>query len=295
MGFRRTFGGHREAHTVFVEGRSVAARGAYINAQNLITLVRFQRIADAAGLYIFDCRRAIRAQIGNLEQAYLAGLLPIGRRPLCVSRRQSAEVPTLPRLVRQLSSPRFHICLGLAGETQEYLREFDALRLEKLILVQVEILVQLVRAKAIEQLRIDLTLEHRLLHDFRAEGATHVLATQSCLRHRFAQLVHAGDVVLLGSLQHALVDFGFYLFSEVKLFAFLQQQLFTDQNGDQLGLVGLDFGVGLLLSHSVLLQRIDALFHLTLQLRKRDDAVVDLRDHFVNDDRLAFLRARERR
>ena len=57
----------------------------------------------------------------------------------------------------------------------------------------------------------------------------------------------------------------------------------------------LDFGVGLLLGHSVLLQRIDALFHLTLQLRKRNDAVVDLRDHFIDDDRLAFLGARERR
>jgi len=47
---------------------------------------------------------------------------------------------------------------------------------------------------------------------------------------RFERLVHAVDVIIFGSFQHALVDFGFYLFSEVKLVTLLQQQLFTDQN-----------------------------------------------------------------
>ena len=49
--------------------------------------------------------------------------------------------------------------------------------------------------------------------------------------------------------------------------------------------------VRLLFRHAVLLQGLNALFHFALQLRESDDAVIDLGDNFVDDDRFAFLGA----
>jgi hypothetical protein len=50
-----------------------------------------------------------------------------------------------------------------------------------------------------------------------------------------------------------------------------------------------DFGRRLLFGLAVSYHRLNALFHFTLELRERDDAVTDLRDHFVDDDGLSFL------
>ena len=50
-----------------------------------------------------------------------------------------------------------------------------------------------------------------------------------------------------------------------------------------------DFGVSLRLAHAVLLQRLNALFHLALKLRQGHHAVVHLRNNFVDYDRFAFL------
>ena len=101
----------------------------------------------------------------------------------------------------------------------------------------------------------------------------------------------AVETDVLGVVAHAPVDFGFDLFRKIEIFSFLQQQLFINQRRDQFRLVLFDFGVGLRFAHAVLLQRIDALFHFALELRKGHHAVVHLRNNFIDDDRFAFLGA----
>ena len=114
-----------------------------------------------------------------------------------------------------------------------------------------------------------------------------------CL-HRGLKLLNV-QILLFGDLQHALVDFVFDLLGEFEFFAFLNQQLLIDEHGNHLGAMLLHLSGRLRLGHAVLLQRLDPLFHFTLQLRERDHTVVHLRNYFINDDGLAFLGVSQRR
>src|SRR6185503_9188568 len=88
-GFWRSLSGYRLPDLVLVKGRSVAARGARINAQDLIAFVRSQRVADLARLQVLDRVGDIGSQVGKLKEANLTTLGPAAFR---VSFSQSCKV-----------------------------------------------------------------------------------------------------------------------------------------------------------------------------------------------------------
>jgi hypothetical protein len=153
----------------------------------------------------------------------------------------------------------------------------------------IEILLHFVHGEPKINTTVDFVLQHRLLHHLVAHRATEIFWVQTTLDHRLVKLLDRGDALLLGDLQHAPVHFCFDLGSHVEFLAALQQKLLVDQRRDQFGLFLGGFFRRLLFGHAALFQRFDAFFHLALQHREREDVVVDLHDHFVNDRHLAFL------
>ena len=134
-----------------------------------------------------------------------------------------------------------------------------------------------------------------MLHDLCAHRLARLLTTHACVFHRLAQFFHRLDAVLLGDLEHALIDFVLDLLRVFELLALLQKQLLVDKDGDQLELPPLDLGIRILIRHTALHRLLDALLHFPLQLREGDNAVVDLGNDLIDDDRLTFLSAHEGR
>src|SRR6266498_2357088 len=119
--FRRALAGDRLTHIVLIECRSVAARAARIDAQNLIAFVSFLRLTYAAGLDVLNCRGYVRPQIGHLKKANFTRLLTAVRRPIRIGRGQRAKVCSGAQLVYQLRRPRSDLRVLFTGKAKEYL------------------------------------------------------------------------------------------------------------------------------------------------------------------------------
>ena len=88
-----------------------------------------------------------------------------------------------------------------------------------------------------------------------------------------------------------LIDLRVNVRIDADFLALLHQKLFVDDVGNQLALFRLHFG-GRLLARLFFLfdERINRAVHLAPHARERDNAVVDLRDDFIDNFQIGFLR-----
>src|SRR4029079_9591353 len=102
---------------------------------NLISLVRFQRVADTALLNTLDRRGNVGPQVGNFEESDFAFVLLTSLRIGC---GQSPEVRTAPNLRNKLRCTRFYLGFVLTGQRQKDFGQLNSFWFGELVFVRVE-------------------------------------------------------------------------------------------------------------------------------------------------------------
>ncbi len=161
--------------------------------------------------------------------------------------------------------------------------------------MRVVIFLQLILARAEINPGVNLAAEDCVLHILRSEGRANRGRVYVLAAHRLFHLRDGLEALRGHHPEHLAVDFRLDIFGQIQFLPLLHENQLINETGNYLRLATGDFFRCFLLRDTLLLKRVYGIFHLALEGGEHHHITVDLRDHGINDDRLALLRRRCRR